>query len=543
MSDPRATATSPAAPRVTYVSLGSSPELDASFEAALAVVGARLGTSLSGSPRDGVAARGAGEAELEPDVLEVRSPIDRRLVVARVERTSAAAAAEAVAAAHAAFPAWRDLGWERRVAVLRSAAERIAERRLELAAWMVFEIGKTRLEALAEVEESADLLRYYCERMETAQGYRLPMARLSPAEATESVLLPYGAWAVVSPFNFPSALAAGMVAGALVAGNTVVLKPAEAAPVSGALLCEALWQGGVPRGALQLVFGRGSTVGRALVEHPATAGVAFTGSYEVGMGLVRGAAREWPRPVVVEMGGKNACIVTARGDVDAAALAVARSAFGFGGQKCSACSRVYVEETVHHRFVERLLAATAALPVGSPLERASFVGPVIDEAAVERFRRAVAAVEAAGGAILAGGRVRDEEALAHGLYVEPTVASLPDPAHPLFQDELFVPFLLVHPVRDLDAALAEANRSRFGLTAGLFSQDPAEVRRFLSGVEAGVLYVNRRSGATTGAWPGVNPFGGWKGSGSTGPAALGPHYLLKFLREQSRAVSGVDGPA
>lgn len=526
-----------AAPRVTYVSLGASPELDAAFERELAEVGDRLGRGFCGTQRDGGTHA----------VQELRSPVDRRVIVARVERTTVAGAERAVETAARAFPAWRDLGWERRVAILREAAERISERRLELAAWMVWEIGKTRLEALGEVEESADLLRYYAGRLAEERGYRRAMTRLVPDEVTESVLLPYGAWAVVAPFNFPSALAAGMVAGALVTGNTVVLKPSEAAPVSGALLCEALWSAGVPREALQLVFGPGGTIGRAIVAHPATAGVAFTGSYEVGMALVRGferpAALDWPRPVVAEMGGKNACVVTARGDVAAAAVAVARSAFGFGGQKCSACSRVYVERGVHDRFVAELLAATRALAVGSPLERASFVGPLVDDGAVARFVDAVAAVRTAGGEILAGGRLRSDGALAHGLYVEPTVARLPDARHRLFQEELFLPFLLVHPVADLDAGIAEANRSRFGLTAGLFSADRGEVERFLATIEAGVVYVNRKSGATTGAWPGVNPFGGWKGSGSTGPAALGPHYLLRFLREQGRALSGVAGLA
>jgi 1-pyrroline-5-carboxylate dehydrogenase len=548
--------------RVTYVSLGASPELDAAFDEALAAVRAAL--PLRVTPRlaagrlpesrqeSGLASGGAGQPGLgvaAPDggpVEPLYAPYDRELLVAEVVQASAAEAAVAMAQAHAAFPAWRARPWPERVAILRRAADRIGERRLELAAWMMFEIGKTRLEALAEVEESADLLRYYCDRMEAEDGYRRPMARLSPAEATESVLLPFGAWAVIAPFNFPSALAAGMVAGALVTGNTVVLKPAEAAPISPALLCRALWDAGVPQEVLQLVPGTGEEVGRALVGDPHCAGVAFTGSYDVGMQiLAQAAAGGWQRPVVAEMGGKNACVVTARGDVAAAAVAAARSAFGFAGQKCSACSRAYVEASVYPAFVAAVAAAARSLPVGAPFDRTTFVGPVVDARAVARFRRAVEAVVAAGGEILAGGRVladsgRDGD-LARGFYVEPTVASLPDPRHPLFRDELFLPFLLVHPVPDLDAALALANDSRFGLTAGLFSADPAEVERFLEGIEAGVVYVNRRSGATTGAWPGVNPFGGWKGSGSTGPAALGPHYLLRFLREQSRAVSGVAG--
>ncbi|MGH9813612.1 MAG: aldehyde dehydrogenase family protein, partial [Candidatus Acidiferrales bacterium] len=441
--------------------------------------------------------------------------------------------------AHGAYPAWRRLGWQRRVALLRRAAELLSERRLALAALMAWEVGKNRIEAAAEVEESADLLRYYCDLMERHDGYRQPMARIAPDEATESVCLPYGVWGVVSPFNFPSALAAGMVAGALVTGNTVVLKPSQDAPLSGAHLCRALWDAGVPRDALHLVMGGGEEVGAAILGHPLTAGLAFTGSWEVGMRIQRTFSRAWPKPVVVEMGGKNPTVVTATADLAAAAAAVARAAFGFGGQKCSACSRAYVERTVAGEFIERLLAATAGLTVGNPLRQEVFLGPLIHARAVDSFTGYVAGVRAAGGEILAGGNVLSDGDLAHGHYVEPTVATLPDPSHPYFTEEMFVPLLLVHPVADLDEALALCNRAPYGLTAGLFSRDPAEVERFLDGIEAGVTYINRKSGSTTGAWPGVNPFGGWKASGGTGPAALGPNYLLKFLREQSRTVNEV----
>ena len=304
-------------------------------------------------------------------------------------------------------------------------------------------------------------------------------------------------------------------------------------------MCRALWDGGVPRDALHLVMGGGEEVGEAILGHPLTQGMAFTGSWEVGMRILRTFSRAWPKPVVVEMGGKNPTVVTAAADLDAAATAVARAAFGFGGQKCSACSRAYVERAVADEFTDRLLAATRGLTVGNPLGRDVFLGPLIHQRAVDSFTRYVEGVRAAGGDILAGGNALTEGDLAHGHYVEPTVATLPDPSHPYFTEEMFVPLLLVHPVAGLDEALALCNHAPYGLTAGLFSRDPAEVERFLDGIEAGVTYVNRKSGSTTGAWPGVNPFGGWKASGGTGPAALGPHYLLKFLREQSRAVSEV----
>ena len=518
-------------PKITYVSLASSPEFHAAFESAVAAAEKDFGRLYPCSI--------GGEGSATGRSREVRSPIDRRVLVGRIEQASAAEAARAVEIADRAFPAWRALGWRRRVEVLRRGAELISQRRLELAATMAWEVGKNRIEATAEVEEAADLLRYYCDLMERADGYRFAMARVSPHEATESVYLPYGVWGVVSPFNFPTALAAGMVAGALVTGNTVVLKPSQDAPLSGALLCQALWDGGVPRGVLHLVMGPGGEVGDALLHHPRTQGMAFTGSFDVGMGIYRGLSRDYPRPVVVEMGGKNPTVVTAAADLEAAAPAVARAAFGFGGQKCSACSRVYVEAGVAAEFTERLLAATRGLTVGNPLRREIFLGPLIHGKAVESFAGYVAGVRAAGGKVLAGGGVVTDGDLAHGHYVEPTVANLPDPDHPYFYEEMFVPLLLVQPVAGLDEALTLCNRAPYGLTAGLFSSDAGEVARFLDGIEAGVTYVNRKSGSTTGAWPGVNPFGGWKASGGTGPAALGPHYLLKFVREQSRTVNDV----
>ncbi len=519
--------------KITYTSMSADPELRASFDRELAAVARQFPLTLTG----GVDGRPLAEPASRP----VRSPIDTRWEIARSPAATPGEVASAVARAQAAYPAWRDLGWERRCDLLRAAAERLSERRLELAAWMVYEVGKSRLEALAEVEESADLLRYYAERLEVNRGYRRALARMSPSEATESVMLPYGVWAVISPFNFPSALAAGMIAGALLTGNTVVFKPSVDAPISGELLCRELWSAGIPVGVLHLLHGSGEQVGRHLLADRRIAGFAFTGSSAVGMRLLRLAAGEWPRPVVVEMGGKNAAIVTASADLDAAAEGVARSAFGFGGQKCSACSRVYVERGVAREFFARLVARTQAATVGNPVSGDPFLGPVIHAQAVESYRRYVGGIRADGGEVVAGGEVLSEGELGHGHYVQPTLARLPDPGHPYFAEEMFLPILLGQEVDDLAAAIGQANAAPYGLTAGIFTRQRDDLERFLAGIEAGVLYVNRRSGATTGAWPGINSFGGWKASGAGGPAALGPDYLLKFLREQSRAVNGFGG--
>lgn len=521
-------------PKITYVSIASSPEFHRQIEEALDRLDRRLGAH--------VAASIAGEPSASGERFEVCSPIDTRIVVATVDEALAEEAERAVEAAGEAFPAWRSRPSGERSELLRGAADLVRQRKFDLAATMMLEVGKNRIEALAEVEETADLLTYYADRMDAAGGYRYRMARVSPDEATESVYLPYGVWGVISPFNFPAALAAGMAGGALVTGNCVVLKPATAAPLSAAGLCAALWDAGVPRDVLHLVTGPGGSVGMALRDHPSLAGIAFTGSYEVGMEIYRGFSEPYPRPVVLEMGGKNPTIVTASADVGAAAGAVARSAFGFGGQKCSACSRAYVAEAVAEEFVEALVEVTRDLEIGDPRREEVYLGPLVDRRAVASFEHYVGGIEESGGEILYGGETLTDGDLAYGFYVEPTVATLPDATHPYFHEEMFVPLLLVEPVRDLEEGLELSNRAPYGLTAGLFTGEAAEVERFLSKIESGVTYVNRKSGSTTGAWPGVNPFGGWKASGGIGPAGLGPNYLLNFLREQSRAINDFEPP-
>ncbi len=335
---------------------------------------------------------------------------------------------------------------------------------------------------------------------------------------------------VIGPFNFPVALVTGMSAGALVAGNTVVIKPSEHAPWSRALVGDAFARAGLPAGVVNVVQG-GPATGVALATS-AIDGVVFTGSAEVGRELARSFQEgAYGRPAIVEMGGKNPAIVTAAADLDAAAEGIVASAFGFSGQKCSACSRAIVLDAVHDGLGERLRERTEQLAVGDPADPDTYTGPVIDERAVERFQAAVREAERSGAIVTGGGRPDRS-----GLYVEPTIVSDLPPGHPLTREELFVPFVTVSRVDTLDEALAEANAVDYGLTAGIFSRDDAEVARFLDEIEAGVVYVNRRAGATTGAWPGIQSFCGWKSSGSTGKGGLGPYYVQQFMREQSRTV-------
>jgi 1-pyrroline-5-carboxylate dehydrogenase len=252
------------------------------------------------------------------------------------------------------------------------------------------------------------------------------------------------------------------------------------------------------------------------------------------MKLYRGFTKDYPRPIITEMGGKNPAIVTRSADLDIAAEGAMRSAFGFDGQKCSALSRVYVERSVAREFVDKLVEKTRSIAVGDPTKRENWMGPVINERALSKFRKAVEETRADGGTIEIGGEVDDST----GWFPTPTVATGLPLEHRLFHEELFVPFLVVGEVDSLEQALEEANDTEYGLTAGIFSRDDAEVKRFLDTIQAGVVYVNRRAGATTGAWPGIQSFGGWKGSGSSGKGGLGPYYVQQFLREQSQTVIG-----
>lgn len=511
--------------KITYASLSSPGEdVHRSYEQALEKVRGALGLVhplLIGGKR----------REL-PRTFPDLNPADTRQVLGHFAAGRREDAADAVAAAQHAFVEWSAVPWRERVAVMEKVGELLSERAFEFAALMTLEAGKTRLEALGDVSEAADFFRYYARQMEEAGGFDLPLGRLSPNEETRSLLRPYGVWAVISPFNFPVALAAGMCAGALVAGNTVVLKPASDTPYSALRLVELLEAAGLPPGAVNLVTGSGDEVGMALVESSDVAGLVFTGSREVGERIARRFIASRLRPYILEMGGKNPAIVTASADLSKAVEGIARSAFGNSGQKCSACSRVYVDRRVFKEFVECLVEKTKSLRVGDPAERDVFLGPVINHRAVATYEAAVSLARR-DGRILTGGEVLSDGAYAHGHFVMPTIVDRLSLDHRILRDELFVPLVALAEVGSLEEALTWANRSEFGLTAGIFSEDPDEVRTFFDRIEAGVAYANRRGGATTGAWPGVNSFGGWKASGSSGKGAGGPYYVQQFLREQS----------
>jgi 1-pyrroline-5-carboxylate dehydrogenase len=524
--------TSPATgkpPKITYATMSADQladlhrEIDAAIEEARRSFGATYPLYIGGR---------AVEAAEQFDDL---SPIDTRWVLGRFQCASREQVDEAVAAARAAFPAWSGRPWPERVALLRRVADAIRQQRARLAALMGFEAGKNRLECVGDVEEAADLIAYYCDQMEEHRGFVRAMGTLGPNEENYSVLRPYGVWAVISPFNFPLALAAGPAGAALVAGNTVVFKPATDTPLLGHELHELMRRAGLPPGVFNFLTGRGAIVGQALVDHPEVDGIVFTGSKEVGLKLIRdNATRPVPRPLIIEMGGKNPALVMRSADLDKATDGVMRSAFGAQGQKCSACSRVYVAREVRDRFLEMLVDKTRRIKIGNPLERDVWLGPLINEAAVRTYEQAIAEARRDGGRLLCGGRRLTDDPFGWGYFVEPTIIDGLPPDHRLFRDELFVPIAVVATVDSFDQAIALANRTEYGLTAGIFSEDEDEIRQFFDRIEAGVLYANRRAGATTGAWPGINSFGGWKASGSTGRGTGGPYYVQQFMREQSR---------
>lgn len=476
-----------------------------------------------------------GRDRNEGPVLAARSTIDREIVLGEFPQADATLIDEAVEAARAAFSGWRDMGWPKRLELLRACANMIEDRKWDLSVACLIEVGKSRLEAVGEVEEAIDLIRHYCDEMERTDGFREERPGASPAERCSVELRPYGVFAVIAPFNFPVALSVGMMSAALVAGNTVVFKPSDAAGLTGRLVVEALVAGGLPDGVLNLVQG-GDETGKALVKHPRVDGFAFTGSNAVGMTILRQAATATAmRPVLCEMGGKNPAFVAESADLNVAASGVARSAFGLSGQKCSAASKAYVARAILDDFLTALVETSNKLVVGDPRSRDVFMGPVIDQAAMDRFK-AASRDAMADGSILLGGTQLSGGLFDRGPYVEKTIVTGLPPDHRINRDELFLPFISILPFDDLGDAIADANRSAFGLTAGVYTRDEAELDGFLNTIEAGVLYANRAAGATTGAWPGFQTFCGWKGSGITGKGGLGSWYVPQFMREQSRTL-------
>ena len=518
-----------AAPKVTYVTLFADESLHPKFEVALKRFNPRLGTRYP-------MFIGGKKVWSEAGEFEKRSPIDALIVVGRFQVGKREHAAAAVTAAKEGFEVWSSKPWQERVRVMEKYAKLVDERKFEIAVTIAYEVGKNRLEALAEAWEAIDSVKYYAKIMRDEKGLVTRMEQGGPGEHTLVLGKPYGVWPVISPFNFPFMLASGMALGALITGNAVILKPTSDAPLTGLMLYQAFSDAGVPPGAVNFVTGPGANFEDEFVSNPDVAGIAFTGSRDIGMRLYRRflTGQPFPKPILLEMGSKNPTIVTAKADIAKAVEGTVRAAYGYSGQKCSATSRLYLQKGIAREFLDALGDRIDRLVVGDPRDKDVFMGPVINEAAVARFEAAVDEAKSAGGKVLVGGTVMKKGGLARGYYVSPTVVTGLPRGHRLFKDELFIPFVVVEEFSTVEEAIAEANATEYGLTAGIFSKDRGEVRKFFDGIRFGVTYANREGGSTTGAWPGAQSFTGWNASGATGRGIGGTRYLLNFIRDQSQ---------
>ncbi|MBN2256475.1 MAG: aldehyde dehydrogenase family protein [Anaerolineaceae bacterium] len=513
--------------KLTYATMFNPPEeLHTRFSNALDKIKANLGKEH--------AMIIDGKDVLAKEKFEDRSPANTDIVLGVFQKGTADDANKALVAARKAFPTWSHMKWQERVALVRRAAEIMDRRIYEISAVVSMEVGKNRMEALGDVAETADLIRYSCDRMEANDGFIAKMSKdpLVGFNATNtSVLRPYGVWLVISPFNFPCALTGGPAGAALVTGNTLVMKPATDTPWTTRLIAECFREAGLPDGVYNFISGPGSTLGQAAIDNPEVDGITFTGSYDVGMKIYRDfGGGKWVRPTILELGGKNPVIVSKKANLEDAAVGITRSAFGLQGQKCSAASRVYIQEDVYDELVAKIIDMTSKLVIGEPTDRKTYMGPVINKSSYADYQKFVAELSKSG-RILTGGKILTDGEFAKGYFCSPTIVVDLDINHPLWKTEMFLPIVTIAKVKDMETAMVYANDVSYGLTAGFYGSQK-EADWFFDNIEAGVTYANRPQGATTGAWPGFQPFGGWKGSGSSGKNGGGLYYLPLYMREQ-----------
>jgi 1-pyrroline-5-carboxylate dehydrogenase len=470
-----------------------------------------------------------GERVRTKDKIRSLNPAKPSQVVGIHQEAGAEHAEQAMAAALKAFESWQFVSPEQRTSLLLRASALIRDRKFEFCAWLVYEVGKNWAEADADVAETIDFLEFYAREALRLANAEPPIQY--PGERNRLIYVPLGVGAVIPPWNFPFAIMAGMTAAAIVCGNTVVLKPSTDAPTIAARFLDVLEEAGMPPGVVNLCQG-GPAVGRALVEHPKTRFIAFTGSKAVGLEIHERAAKTqkgqiWIKRTVLEMGGKDAIIVSSDADIDAAVEGVVSSAFGFNGQKCSACSRAIVEDPIYDAFVERIQERVAELKVGDPVQNA-YMGPVINETAMKRVLSYIDIGKGEGRVIAGGTRVENAEG---GYYVEPTVIADVAPTARIAQEEIFGPVLAIVRVKNYEEALEVANNTEYGLTGSVYSDDHRKLEHASRAFQVGNLYFNRKS---TGAMVGAHPFGGFNMSGTDSKAG-GPDYLLLFTQAKSIA--------
>jgi len=498
----------------------STPANRQAMEAALGQVRAAFGREYQ--------LRLGGEWTATSDKLNSLNPSNPREVVGIHHKATAELARRAVENAHAYFPEWSRTPAEERVRLLGEATRILRSRKLEFDAWLVYEAGKTWIEAEADVSEAIDFCEFYAREMLRLAGPH-KVTQL-PGELDELIYIPLGVGVVIPPWNFPLAILVGMTVASLVTGNTVVLKPSSDTPTIAAKFAEVLLDAGFPEKSFTLLTGSGAAVGDVLVEHPKTRFISFTGSRDVGLRINELAAKPqpgqiWIKRVIAEMGGKDGIVVDADCDLDKAVEGVAVSAFGYQGQKCSACSRAIVDAAVYDRFVEKLAARVKSIKVGASDDPTNYLGPVINQGA----RKSILDYIETGkreGRLVAGG-----EAPEGGYFVAPTVIADVAPTARIFQEEIFGPVLAVTKARDFEHALELANDTQYGLTGALYSNNAKHLSEARERFHVGNLYFNRKC---TGAMVGAHPFGGFNMSGTDSKAG-GPDYLLLFMQAKSVA--------
>ena len=436
---------------------------------------------------------------------------------------------KAIEAASRAFETWKNISPTNRAEYLFKAADLLRQRKHEFSAWMVYEVSKTWAEADGDTAEAIDFLEFYGREM-IRWSEKQPLTKIA-GEDNRLEYIPLGVGAIIPPWNFALAIMAGMTTAAVVAGNTVVLKPSSDSPTIAAKFVELLEEVGLPPGVVNFLTGSSAT-GEAMVVHPKTRFISFTGSKGVGLHINEVAAKagegqRWIKRVVAEMGGKDAIIVTDDADLDSAAEGVVASAFGFQGQKCSACSRLIVDEKVHDQLMEKVVDLTKALKIGSPTEPDANLGAVINRRSYDTTLSYIRKAIDEGGSVVVGGNGDDME----GYYIEPTIIDNVEPGSTIEQEEVFAPVLAVIKARDFDHALEIANDTEFGLTGSVYSTDQGRLERARHEFHVGNLYLNRKC---TGALVGVHPFGGFNMSGTDSKAG-GREYLLQFM--QAKLVS------
>jgi len=472
---------------------------------------------------------GGKRLRTEEKIISV-NPARPEHVVGIHQKANAAHAEEAVAAALHAFEFWSRVSTKDRVSLLLNAAEIIRRRKFEFMAWLVYEVGKNWAEADADVGETIDFLEFYAREALRLAAATPPIQY--PGERNELLYIPLGVGAVISPWNFPFAIMAGMTAASIATGNTVILKPSSDAPTIAAKFVEVLEEAGMPDGVVSFCPGSGATFGNAVVEHPKTRFVAFTGSKAVGLEIHERAAKTragqiWIKRTILEMGGKDSILVCADADLDSAVEGVVASAFGFSGQKCSACSRAIVEAPVYDVFIERLRERVTHLTVGDPAANNN-MGPVINKAALASMLAYIETGKKEGRLVSGGSALATAEG---GYFLQPTVFADIAPEAVLAQEEIFGPVLAVIRVESFEDGLRVANNTEYGLTGAIYSSDRAKLELARREFHVGNLYFNRKC---TGAMVGAHPFGGFNMSGTDSKAG-GPDYLYLFTQAKSVA--------